>query len=70
MSITELLSEMRVFISHSELESSIFRSNHASNYLSLEGVLNKDKQKLLEMLDYAISNPKKAGLRPEWMRGL
>lgn len=70
MTIVELLHEMKEFISHSELDSTIFRSNHASNYLVLSGILGRDKSKFLEHINFAISNPKIAGLRAEWQRGL
>jgi len=61
---------MEVFISYTELQSTIFRSNHASNYLVLSGVLNRDKLQFLEKINFAINNPAIAGLRAEWERGL
>ncbi len=70
MTIPDLLNEMEVFISHLELEGTIFRSNHASNYLVLNGILGRDKQLFLEQLQFAIKNPEIAGLRAEWQRGL
>ncbi len=70
MTIEEQLKEVETFISETMLESTIFRSNHASNYLELAGVLGKDKEKLLTEIRYAITNPDEAGLRPEWARGL
>ncbi len=70
MTIIELLQEMEEFISNTELESTIFRSNHASNYLVLSGILLRDKAQFLEQLHFAITNPKIAGLRAEWQRGL
>ncbi len=66
----ELLQEMETFIAHTELESTIYRSNHASNYMALSGVLGKDKERFLEQLRFAIANPDNASLREEWMRGL
>ena len=67
---TQLFQEMSLFISELELKSSIFRSDHASNYLALKGVLNKDKEKLLAQLDLALNKPEQVFLRPESMRGL
>ena len=70
MKIVDLLKEMQIFISNTELNSTIFRSDHASNYLVLNGVLGRDKQMMLENLKQAIDKPNEAGLRQEWMRGL
>jgi radical SAM superfamily enzyme YgiQ (UPF0313 family) len=70
MQITDLLKEMQMFIEKTELNSTIFRSDHASNYLVLNGVLGRDKQIMRDNLALAIDKPGKAGLRPEWMRGL
>ncbi|MFH2094380.1 MAG: radical SAM protein [Bacteroidota bacterium] len=68
MSTMDLVKELRLFIEHTELESTVFRSDHASNYLVLKGGLSRDKQKFLDQIDFAINNPKI--LRKEWMRGL
>ena len=66
----QLLKEMKLFLSKTKLQETIFRSDHASNYLVLKGILNKDKNSLLEKLKNAINNPNKVGLRQEWQRGL
>ncbi len=63
-----LLKELKTFIEHTELDSTVFRSDHASNYLILKGGLSRDKDKFLKQIDYAIENPR--SLRKEWMRGL
>ena len=34
----------------------VFRSNHASNYLSLKGNLPDDKEKMMEQIREAMSN--------------
>lgn len=65
-----LFEEIRLFLEHLDLERTIFRSDHASNYLVLKGTLGRDKQKLLDQVNLAISNPGAASLRAEWMRGL
>ena len=65
-----LIKEMKDFIENLELKHSIFRSDHASNYLVLKGTLNRDKAELLERIDHALNAPDEAGLREEWMRGL
>ena len=65
-----LFEEIRLFIQTLELRKTIFRSDHASNYLVLKGVLNNDKEKLLAQVDQAIHQPDSAILRQEWQRGL
>jgi radical SAM superfamily enzyme YgiQ (UPF0313 family) len=66
----ELFSEMLVFLQTLALKKTIFRSDHASNYLILKGVLNQDKDKLLQQVEQAMNSPENAALRPEWQRGL
>ena len=66
----ELGRELREFIAGLELTGSVFRSNHASNYLALSGTLPKDKERLLEGLDAVLAHPEAAAFVPEWMRGL
>jgi radical SAM superfamily enzyme YgiQ (UPF0313 family) len=70
LNILGLLVEQRNFINNLELKETVFRSDHASNYLILKGILNRDKEKLLADLKCAIKAPEMAGLREEWMRGL
>lgn len=64
----ELLEESYEIIRGLELKKTIFRSNHASNYLALEGTFPKDKMMLLNILKSAIDG--EVGLRPEILRGL
>ncbi len=66
----ELLKEMHLFISETNLNNSIFRSDHASNYLSLKGILSRDKEKLLQQIEFGINNSNRGILREEWQRGL
>jgi radical SAM superfamily enzyme YgiQ (UPF0313 family) len=65
-----LFSEMRLLLETLELERTVFRSDHASNYLVLKGTLNRDKAKLLATLDAALDAPGSVPLRQEWQRGL
>jgi len=65
-----LFREMRRFIALLELKDTVFRSDHASNWLVLKGRLNADKDRLLNQLDRAIEDPDSAQLRPDWLRGL
>ena len=48
----------------------VFRSDHASNWLVLKGTLGSDKERLLQQVRQAISAPQAAHLRPGWARGL
>jgi radical SAM superfamily enzyme YgiQ (UPF0313 family) len=66
----DLFREMETFLQHLELNSTIFRSDHASNYLVLKGILGKDKQRLLDTVRSAINEPGRIPLREEWQRGL
>lgn len=70
MSVEDLLRELKIFIENLELHQTVFRSDHASNYLILKGILNRDKELLLSRINNALDNPYDAPLRPEWMRGL
>ena len=70
LSKIELISEMSNFISNLELESTVFRSDHASNYLILKGILNRDKARLLENIKDVMENFDEKKLRPEGLRGL
>jgi len=55
LSQPELFAEMETFIGATELEKSIFRSDHISNSLVLKGVLGKDKQRMLAQIQSAIA---------------
>ena len=52
----EILLETKLLIENLELKNTIFRVNHASNYLNLEGVINKDKDRILKEIEVAIKN--------------
>jgi len=72
MSSEQILRELKIFIENIDFPNKkakcVFRSNHASNYLPIKGILEKDKQKILETLEYALLH--KEILRPEFYRGL
>jgi radical SAM superfamily enzyme YgiQ (UPF0313 family) len=65
-----LFVELQRFISQLELKDTVFRSDHASNYLPLKGTLGADKQQFLAQLQQAIEQPESMSLRQEWQRGL
>ena len=66
----ELFAEMKILLSALKLEKTIFRSDHASNYLVLKGVLGKDKEKLMNTIQLAIEQSNRIPIRQEWQRGL
>ncbi len=64
----DMLKESYAMIEGLDLKKTIFRSNHASNYLALEGTFPKDKENMLAVLRRAIDG--QISLRPEFLRGL
>jgi len=65
-----LLAELRGVLRNTEgLSRCVFRTNHASNYLPLAGVLSRDTASLLTAIDEALERGPDA-LRPEAWRGL
>ena len=67
LSPVEVLKETELFLQHIDSEGSVFRMNHASNYLTLKGTLNRDRQTLLDKVQTGLSG---VGLKPEFMRAL
>lgn len=70
LTLHELFVEMERFLDRLELERTLFRSDHASNWLVLKGTLGAEKQRLLQQVRQAVANPAAAPLRPAWARGL
>jgi radical SAM superfamily enzyme YgiQ (UPF0313 family) len=64
----ELLQETHDIIAGLQLKKTIFRSDHASNYLPLEGRFPADKERLLQILKMGMAGQVK--LKPEFLRGL
>jgi len=67
-SVEALLRELRILVAESTPSDTIFRSNHASNYLPIGGRLPRDREGILEQIDGALSG--EVPRRAEWMRGL
>ena len=67
LSPVEVLKETELFLQHIDAEGSVFRMNHASNYLTLKGTLNRDRQALLDKVQTGLTG---AGLKPEFLRAL
>ena len=65
-----LFREMERLLATLELRHTMFRSDHASNWLVLKGTLGADKARLLAQVRSAIADPDQAPLRPAWARGL
>ncbi|HJM58245.1 MAG: radical SAM protein [Planctomycetes bacterium] len=70
LSPVELACELREFLDRLRVKGSVFRSNHASNYLALKGNLPKDQEALVGYLEGVIARPGEAHFAPEWIRGL
>lgn len=68
----EILQELKLFVEHIEFHNKqancVFRSNHASNYLAIKGVLDREKNQILEVINYGLAHSE--ALRPEFYRGL
>lgn len=64
----QVAEETLLMLEHMDCEGSIFRSNHASNYLSLKGTLNRDREKLCDTLRRALDG--KMGYKSEYFRAL
>ncbi len=52
---------------HIDSPGSVFRMNHASNYLTLKGTLNQDRERLLQQVRQGLAG---RGLKDEFLRGL
>jgi hypothetical protein len=63
-----MLQELRTIVAASQPTAAIFRTNHASNYLPLEGRLPRDRDRIVATVDRALAGA--ISLRPEWTRGL
>ena len=64
----ELLRELRTFVAAATPTNSLFRTNHASNYLVVAGSLPQDRASMLAVIDDALAG--QTPLRPELLRGL
>lgn len=53
----EVLQEMKLFLENIEVKDSVFRSNHASNYFNIAGVLNQDKEEMIQRIIAYLANP-------------
>jgi radical SAM superfamily enzyme YgiQ (UPF0313 family) len=70
LELPALFAEMAQFLRALQLKRTVFRSDHASNWLVLKGVLGAEKERLLAQITHAMQHPELAKLRPSWQRGL
>jgi radical SAM superfamily enzyme YgiQ (UPF0313 family) len=66
--IERMLEELRTLVDRARPTSALFRTNHASNYLPLQGRLPDDRSRIVQTIDAALDGS--LALRPEWSRGL
>ena len=66
----ELFTEIEQLLQALDLRRTVFRSDHASNWLVLKGTLGAEKDRLLTQVRQAIAQPQSAPLRHAWERGL
>ncbi len=67
-SAQEMLEELAIMFTTTELSNGYFHANHASNYLPIKAKLPKDKAATLQLIERALRG--KVGLKPEYLRGL
>jgi radical SAM superfamily enzyme YgiQ (UPF0313 family) len=66
----ETLAEMKMIFENITMDNLKFVGTHASNYLPITGTLQKDKQKMIALVDKVLSDRDEKLLRPDHMRGL
>ncbi len=66
----ETLEEMKTMFEHLTIDNLKFVGIHASNYLPINGTLQRDKDQMLTMIDEVLSTRDSGRLRNEQMRGL
>ena len=63
----EMLEELKIMFSATELSNGYFHANHASNYLPIKAHLPEDKDRILNQIDQALKG--NISLKPEHLRG-
>ena len=66
----ETLAEMKQIFENITMDHLKFVGTHASNYLPITGTLQKDKQKMIALVDKVLSGRDEKLLRPDSLRGL
>lgn len=63
----QVAKETLLMLEHIDSEGSVFLSNHASNYLTLKGTLNRDREAMCEQIRTALE---RGGYKKEYFRAL
>jgi radical SAM superfamily enzyme YgiQ (UPF0313 family) len=66
----ETLEEMKQIFENITVDNMKFVGTHASNYMSITGTLQKDKQKMIAAVDDVLKNRDESMIRPDHLRGL
>jgi radical SAM superfamily enzyme YgiQ (UPF0313 family) len=66
----ETLEEMKQIFENITIDNLKFVGTHASNYLPIIGTLQRDKQKMIKMVDEVLNSRDERLIRPDHMRGL
>jgi len=66
----ETLEEMKQIFENITIDNLKFVGTHASNYMSITGTLQRDKEKMIKMVDDVLKSRDERMLRPDHMRGL
>ncbi len=66
----ETLREMKIIFENITIDNLKFVGVHASNYLPINGTLQKDKKKMLDLINGILESENTGMLKPESMRGL
>lgn len=70
LSPLETLREMKIIFENITIDDLKFVGVHASNYLPINGTLQKDKEKMLGLINQVLDSGDTRMLKPEKMRGL
>jgi radical SAM superfamily enzyme YgiQ (UPF0313 family) len=66
----ETLEEMKQIFENITADNMKFVGTHSSNYLSITGTLQKDKEKMIKAVDDVLKSRDESLIRPDHMRGL
>jgi radical SAM superfamily enzyme YgiQ (UPF0313 family) len=70
MDAFETLEEMKTLFEHITMDNLKFVGIHASNYLPINGTLQRDKERMIATVDEVLKNRDRGKMRSEAMRGL